>query len=56
MKTVDTIYVNQITIICPHCGEILDDFIEDPRGEAIICDSCSNEFIVAQNPHQEFEL
>jgi uncharacterized Zn-finger protein len=56
MKMVNEIYINEITIYCPYCGEPQDGFIDVPRGGKIMCDDCGEVFRIEEFPRYIFDL
>ena len=44
MKEVTTLIVNEVSVKCPNCDEIIDGWMVDPRGETDTCDYCEKEY------------
>lgn len=45
----------EVKVRCPHCEEIQDGFIGDPRGGTFECDSCEKEYTIHKEADIEME-
>ena len=37
----------EVRVECPHCTELQEGFVGDPRGGSFTCDSCGEPYTVA---------
>lgn len=54
MKEVTFLEVKSYTCKCPYCGETLDGFYGDARGDEVECDFCDETFLISQ--HADYEV
>jgi transposase-like protein len=50
----DTIVVQKLAVVCPHCGEEQGGWLADPRGGEHACDDCGKAYRVGDTPSYRF--
>ena len=49
MKEVTELYTSEVTLNCPHCGEVEKGFCVNPLGENFTCDTCGKDYKVSSD-------
>ncbi len=53
-KLVTDVYVRPEYVLCPHCSERIEGWMQDPRGSTDTCDSCKKPFRVSPDASIKF--
>ena len=54
MKEATSMTAKEVTVECPHCDEMTEGYIGDPRGTEVECEHCSQAFKI--QPEADIEM